>query len=159
MKKLILCMVLQFAISCNQSEEEPILTPQTIIPVLIGKGSLFGTENIPEQNIVISNSANWNLILNSLTQWHLSLLTETSNVDFNNFQLIAVFDKLYGSPSYEVSIVNILENAATIVVTIKKTRNLSPLAFNDQKFYIVKIPKSPKPVVFQYTEQQGLCVS
>ena len=110
----------------------------------------MGSENIPQQNIVISNSANWNIILNSIDSFRLAQFSETTNVDFVNFQLIAVFDKVYPSPTYEFKIVNVVENSTNIVVTVQKTLQQSSVTVIDQKFHIVKIPKSPKPVVFQY---------
>ena len=149
MKKLILSLVLFLTLSCNQSKDEINFTPQTIIPVLIGKGSLMGSENIPQQNIVISNIANWNIILNSIDAFRLAQFSETTNVDFVNFQLIAVFDKVYPSPTYEFKIASIVENATNIVVTVQKTLRPSIAAVVDQKFHIVKIPKTLKPVVFQ----------
>ena len=120
------------------------------MPVLIGKGSLMGSENIPQQNIVISDSANWNLILNSIDLFRLAQFSETTNVDFVNFQLIAVFDKVYPSPTYEFKIASIVENSNNIIVIVQKTLRPSAVTIFDQKFHIVKIPKSPKPVVFQY---------
>ena len=143
-------MVLFLTLSCNQSEDEINFTAQTIIPVLIGKGSLMGSENIPQQNIVISNTANWNIILNSIDLFRLAQFSETTNVNFVNFRLIAVFDKVYPSPTYEFKIASIVENSNNIIVTVQKTLQHSSVTVIDQKFHIVKIPKSPKPVVFQY---------
>ena len=149
MKTLILCLVLFLTLSCSNNDANTSSSPQTIMPVLIGKGSLMGSENIPQQNIVISDSANWNLILNSIDLFRLAQFSETTNVDFVNFQLIAVFDKVYPSPTYEFKIVNVVENSTNIVVTVQKTLQQSSVTVIDQKFHIVKIPKSPKPVVFQ----------
>lgn len=148
-KTLILSLVLFLTISCNNSVEENSFTSQTITPTLIGKGSLMGSENILPQNVVYYNISGWNTILNSIDQFRLAQFTETTNVDFNNFQLIAVFDNVYPSPTYDVSITNITENENNIVVTVTKTLNPSDATIVDQKFHIVKIPKSTKPVVFQ----------
>lgn len=149
MKTLILSAVLFLTLSCSNNDANITASSQTIIPVLIGKGSLMGSENIPQQNIVISNTANWNLILNSIDAFRLAQFAETTNVDFANFQLIAVFDKVYPSPTYEFNIVSIVENSTNIVVTVQKTLKQSIATIVDQKFHIVKIPKSTKPVVFQ----------
>jgi hypothetical protein len=149
MKTLILSLVLFLSLSCSNNNEENSFTPQTITPTLIGKGSLMGSENIQPQNIVYYDITSWNVILNSIDQFRLAQFTETTNVDFNNFQLIAVFDNVYPSPKYDVSISNITENENNIIVTVTKTLNPSIVAIVDQKFHIVKIPKSTKPVVFQ----------
>ena len=118
MKTLILSMVLFLTLSCNQNQDVINFTAQTIIPVLIGKGSLMGSENIPQQSIVISNTANWNIILNSIDSFKLAQFSETTNVNFVNFRLIAVFDKVYPGATYEFKIASIVENATNIVVTV-----------------------------------------
>jgi hypothetical protein len=147
MKTLILSLVLFLSLSCNNDDSS--FAPQTITPVLISKGSLSGSENILPQNVVYYNITSWNTILNSIDQFRLAQFTETTNVDFNNFQLIAVFDNVYPVPTYDVSISNITENENNIVVTVSKTLNPSDATIVDQRFHIVKIPKSTKPVVFQ----------
>ena len=149
MKTLILSLVLFLTLSCSNNDANTSSLPQTIIPVLIGKGSLMGSENIPQQNIVISNTANWNIILNSIDLFRLAQFSETKNVNFVNFRLIAVFDKVYPGATYEFKIASIVENATNIVVIVQKTLRPSIAAVVDQKFHIVKIPKSLKPVVFQ----------
>ena len=148
MKTLILSMVLFLTLSCNKIQENSFI-PQTITPKLIAKGSLMGSENIIPQNIVYYNNSNWNIFLNSIDQFRLAQFTETTNVNFNEYQLIAVFDNVYQSPTYEVNISNITENINNIIVTVQKTYSPSIATVMDQKFHIVKIPKSTKPVVFQ----------
>ena len=149
MKTLILSMLLMLTVSCCKSNEENSFTPKTIIPTLIGKGLLGGSENISPQNIVIYDNANWNNILNSLQNYTVQEFTETTGVDFANFQLIAVFDTLYPSPIYDVNITNITENLDNIVVSYEKIYAPSGSSVYAQSFIIVKIPKSTKPLVFQ----------
>lgn len=136
-------------ISCNNNNDENPFFPITITPVLIGKGNLMGSENISPQKIVLYDNANWNDILNSIDQFRLAQFTETTNVNFNDFQLIAVFDNVYPSPTYEVNITNVTENVNNIVVTVQKTYSPSIATVMTQSFHIVKIPKSTKPIVFQ----------
>ena len=109
----------------------------------------MGSEGINPQNLVINNQQDWNNIINLIDQFRLAQFTETTNVDFNNFQLIAVFDNIYQSPTYDVTISSIIENQNNIVVTVTKTLNPSDATVVDQKFHIVKIPKSTKPILFQ----------
>ena len=141
--------LLLLLLSCNDCKEENNFTPQTIIPILIGQGNLSGNENIAPQNTVFYDSTNWNTVLNSFDQGTLQQLTETTDIDFNNYQLIAVFDTLYPSPTYNVTITNVTENMNEIVVTYQKTFAPSPISVYAQSFYISRIPKSTKPVVFQ----------
>jgi hypothetical protein len=149
MKTLILTMLLILTLSCSKNNEENSFTPKTIIPTLIGKGDLGASENISPQNTVIYDNTNWNNILNSLQSYTLQQFTETTDVDFTNFQLIAVFDTLYPSPVYHVNITNITENLNNIVVSYEKIFAPSPISEYAQSFIIVKIPKSTKPLVFQ----------
>ena len=147
MKTLIFSFVLFLSLNCNNNDDNNIETP--ITPILIGKGSLKGSENISPQNIVIYNANDWNTILNSIDSFTLAQFSETTNVNFNNFELIAVFDNVYPNPSFDVNISSITENQNNIVVTVTKTYNPAITANIDQKYHIVKIPKSTKPVVFQ----------
>lgn len=152
MKNLILLIVLILTIGCSKSAENPAeinSVPQTISTSLIAKGSLMGSENISQQNVVFYNTATWNSILNSIDTFRLAQFTETTNIDFSLFQLIAVFDNVYGSPTYNINIVSVIENANNIIVTVQKVYEPSAASVMDQKFHIVKIPKSIKPVVFQ----------
>ena len=69
MKNLFLLTALFLSIGCSNSYEnasESSFVPRTISSVLIAKGSLMGSENISQQNVVFYNSALWNAILNSI---------------------------------------------------------------------------------------------
>lgn len=152
MKNLFLLTVLFLSIGCSNSYEnatENNFVPRTISPILIAKGSLMGSENISQQNVVFYNSSSWNAILNSIDTFRLAQFTETTTIDFNLFQLVAVFDNVYGSPTYNVEIISVLENANNITVSVQKVYQPSAASVMDQKFHIVKIPKSVKPVLFQ----------
>lgn len=148
MKTIILSVILIVTLGCSKSNEEKSFTPQAIVPTLIGKGYFSGNENISAQNTVIYNSATWNNILITISPWKLQQFTETTGVDFNNYQLIAVIDTLYPSPNYEVKITTITENENNIVVKYEKLVTPTGLDVYAQSFHIVKMPKSIKPVVF-----------
>lgn len=149
MKTFILSLVLFTIISCSKNDAVASFTPQTITPILIGKGNLSGSENISQQNIAIYNSTEWNIILNSLEQGTTSEFSETTGLDFNNYQLIALFDNLYPSPKFDIIITSITENVDNIIVNYQKIPLPIISSVYSQSFYIVKIPKSTKPVVFQ----------
>ena len=148
MKTIILSVILIVTLSCSKNNEEKSFTPQNVVPALIGKGIFSGNENISPQNTVIYDSAVWNDILNPLDQGTLQQFTETTGVDFNTFQLIAVIDTLYPSPTYEVKITTITENENNIVVNYEKIFTPSASSVYAQSFHIVKMPKSIKPVTF-----------
>ena len=148
MKTIILSVILIVTLSCSKNNEGKSFTPQNVVPALIGKGIFSGNENISAQNTVIYDSVVWINILSTISQWKLQQFTETTDVDFNTFQLIAVIDTLYPSPTYEVKITTITENENNIVVNYEKIFTPSASSVYAQSFHIVKMPKSIKPVTF-----------
>lgn len=147
MKTLILGLVLILTISCTKSDNAFEL--QTITPVLVGKGNLMGSENISNQNITIYDNVSWSKIINSIDQNRLQQSFTSTNVDFNNFQIIAVIDAVKNSGGHSIDITNIEETPNNIVVTIKHLLSGDETTVMTQPFHIVKIPKTTKPVVFQ----------
>jgi len=146
-EKVSFRFILLLTLSCNESKEDDF-TSQTITPVLIAKGDWLGSENVLQQNTVVYNNSKWNDILSSIDQYTLARFSET-NVNFNDFQIIAVFDKLYPYPTYKLNIVSITENENNIVVVVHKKYSPSAATVLSQQYQIVKIPKSDKPVVFE----------
>ena len=152
MKIFYLSIMLLLTLSCSNSDNETNFTPQTITPVLIGKGCLFynGTGTFYDrQNIVISSNSDWQTLLNnfnSITDGTVSTFSET-NIDFDNFEvLVAIYTTT--SSATTIDITNVVENKDNIAVTVQ---NLQFGISGDVAipFHIVKIPKSPKNVIFQ----------
>jgi hypothetical protein len=157
--KISMLVLLAFlTISCSNSDNETIFTSQTITPVLIAKQDLSGSEGIPQQNIVIQDNANWNNLKNQIDSLYIAsglgnyytnnVFTETT-IDFNNFQIIAVFDQIYGNGGQSIDITNVVENANNIVVTVQHILPGNVTTVISQPYHIIKIPKSTKPVIFQ----------
>lgn len=145
MKSIILFASIILSItSCTNQDSENI----QIKPILIGKGDLNGSEGINHQNIVIKNSNDWNNLLAQLSSYTVSIFTET-NIDFDNYQIIAVFDKVYGNGGHSVDIVKITENESNIVVTIKNLQTGGVNSVITQPFHIVKIPITNKSIIFE----------
>ena len=149
MKTLILSLVLILALSCSNHDSQSasmIATP--ITTTLIGKNSL-SNPNPPLQNMLVTNQAQWDSLLTSMNAVNnvSGTFTET-NINFTNFDIIAVFRNPISNSVSTVDIIGIDENQSNRVVTVQ---NLINGAAQDvaQPFHIVKIPKSTKPVVFQ----------
>ena len=53
-KNLLLFFTLFILFSCSKSNDT--FTPQNIQPILVGKGSLMGSEGISPQNTVVNNN-------------------------------------------------------------------------------------------------------
>ena len=79
---------------------------------LIGKGNVSGSgeENLNKQNVVITDSIQWQHLLSEMDSHRnvSSSLTET-NIDFDKFQLIVVIDSIRPNLC-EINIKSITEN-------------------------------------------------
>ncbi len=150
MKTLILSLVFFLTLSCNNNDDNQsatnVATP--ITPTLIGKNSI-SNPSTPLQNILITNQSQWNALLTSMNAVNnvSTNFTET-NINFSNYDVVAVFRNPISNSASTVDITGIDENQTNRVVSVQNLTNgiSSDIA---QPFHIVKIPKSTKPVVFQ----------
>ena len=147
MKTLILIFISFFMLlSCNNSDDS--FSPQNITPILIGKNSI-SNPSTPLQNSLITNQAQWDILLSTMNSVNnVSNNFTESSIDFNNFDIVAVFRNPISNSSSTVDITSIVETENQRVVTVQ---NLIDGVSADvaQPFHIVKIPKSTKPIVFQ----------
>mgnify|MGYP003591815695 CR=1 FL=1 len=150
MKTLILSLVLFLSLSCNNSDDNQpatnVATP--ITPTLIGKNSI-SNPNSPLQNTLITNQAQWDTLLASMNAVsNVSATFTETNINFTNFDIIAVFRNPISNSASTVDITGINENQNERVVIVQNLTNgiSSDVA---QPYHIVRIPKSAKPVVFQ----------
>ncbi len=149
MKKIALfSSILLFAFSC---EEKEIDKPQIFEVVTIGKGNLYGNgeENIPKQNIVITNQSDWTALINAMnTVNNVSSTFAETNIDFKRFQVIAVFEEIRYRDGHSIDITEVVETESSIEVKVENLNkgNSTPIVI--QPFHIVKVTKSNKQVVF-----------
>jgi hypothetical protein len=128
----------------------------SITSVLIAEGELYGNgrEGITKQNRVISTKTEWDNLkakMNSVNKV-TDHFTE-SEIDFTNYQVIAVFDEIKGNGGWSIDISNVTEYANSIIVDITnlKTGNLTTVI--TQPFHIVKIPVSKLEIIFNYLKK------
>lgn len=150
MKKLLLFLlisVLFINYSCNDKDEN-IESKTQINFQLIGKGELIGN-SLPQQNLVITNSAQWTTLLNTLDANNnvSGGFTET-NIDFNQYMVIAVFDQTYLNGGHSIDIIAVDETASNLEVNVEKLLQGNVTSIVTQPYHIVKIPKIAKPVTF-----------
>lgn len=124
-----------------------------IIPTQIGIGSLYGAgdENIGQQNVVITNQANWTALINQMDLVNNTSSTFTEvNIDFANYQLLVVFDQVRATGGFSIQIDSVTETENTIEASVSMTSpgEVATMVIT-QPFHIVKIPISTKPIVFQ----------
>lgn len=143
---ILLC---SFLISCGINEDSGNIK---ISPIQIGKGYLSGAgaEGIPKQNVVISDSMSWNVLINQMDSVNnvSGSFTETE-IDFSEYIILASFSEIRNSGGYEIEIKNIEENPETIKADVINTIPNQIVTGNiTQPYHIVKIPNSGKQVIF-----------
>jgi hypothetical protein len=150
MKKILLLTVISsmfFILSCHDSEENATAS----IPInmqLIGKGTI-SSHSMPQQNIAITNTTQWNNFLTTLdSTYNVSGSFTETNIDFNQYMLIVAFDQVYNNGGHTIDIMAIDESSQSINVDIEKLLQGNTTSVITQPYHIVKIPKILKPVVF-----------
>lgn len=146
-KVFILMLVLGIT-SCSNDGSELNLVEFT----QIGQNNLYGNgeENITKQNLVILESNSWNELIDILnTVNYVSEEFTETNIDFDNFIVIAVFDKIYGNGGHSIDIIKITENENKVIVTIENILEGNDTSIMTQPFHIVKIPKTDKLLIFE----------
>lgn len=155
MKKIFLIAALSIILmNCNSDDNttQDDFEPINIEFTLIGKGGYYnmpltGEEGISQQNIVISDELVWEELIEQMNSVNnISNHFSTTDIDFENYQLIVVIDEVKLTVS-EVTITSVVENRDNIVVTTDSFSTVSQA--QSQPFHIVQIPKSDKPVVFE----------
>jgi len=137
-----------FVVSCNSDDIQIVNVDST----LIAKDNLYGNgaEEISEQNLVITDQTTWSELMTKMNAVNntTDIFSET-NIDFSEYQIIAVFDDIKGNGGHEIGL-NIVNDSENIIVTIT---DLIPggnvASVITQPFHIVKIPVSSLPIIFE----------
>jgi hypothetical protein len=137
-------------VSCSNNEQNNRTTP--ITPTVIGYGELYGNgeENISQQNTIITNSTDWNNLKAQMnTVNNATTGFNETGIDFETCKIIATFDQIRSNGGYTIDNSTITENTDNIIVTIHQT-SPSEVATTviTQPFKIIRIPISPKPIIF-----------
>lgn len=151
MKKYLLsffCSIFLIISSCSDNDGN-VETKTPVNVTQIGKGNLMANY-VPQQNMVITTSSQWNTLLNTLDSVNNTSgsFTET-NIDFNQFMVIAVFDQVFPNGGHSIDIISIDDNPQNMTVDLERLLTGNATSIVTQPYHIVKIPKSTKPVVFQ----------
>lgn len=145
---LIFTFFVGFLTSCNKNDADL----NFVAFKMIGQGDLFGNgnENIIKQNMVISDTKSWNELIDKMNSVNnvSESFTET-NIDFQNFSIIAVFDEIKANGGYSIDVIKIMENENNIVVTLDYILKGGNTTIMTQPYHIVKIQKDNKAVIFE----------
>jgi hypothetical protein len=149
--RLFSILIFSVAASCSHEKENTNTNFQstTVTSTLIGQGEMYGNEpgTIPQQNIVINNTADWE---NLKSQMNITSDLNENGIDFSACVVIASFDHVSGNGGYRIDNSNIVEDLNNIIISIQRTGPPGPHATTvvTQPFSIVRIPISPKPIIF-----------
>ena len=148
MKKYIIICIAIFMLSC--SKDSPSEIEPDIIEIAKGILNGGGTEGITKSNLVIKDINSWKNIMNQMNSFsnESDKFTETV-IDFNRYQIIAVFDKVYNYGGTTIDIISVTENEYNISVKIDNLIKGGLLPIVTQPYHIVKILKTNKSVVFE----------
>lgn len=148
MKKIFLFVSVFAIIAISCSNDDDNTEPVNQNPVSIAKGRLSANGTLTNLNMVITHNEDWQVLMSNMDAVNDNITDtfEETTIDFNTYQIIAVFQAKNSTTS--VDITNVSETDNTIVVTVE---NLQLGITQDiaHPFHIIKIPKSDKLVVFE----------
>lgn len=153
MKKIAIWTLIIISFSgCENNDNTVELMLQNINFEFIGRNPFnpLSTEDIVPGNYVISNQSEWNALLSKIDTYNsISQAFTTTTIDFNTYQIIAVFDQIRSSVGRTIDVTEIVENQNNITVTVITGGSLGAINVTVQPFHIIKMPISQKPIVFQ----------
>lgn len=151
MKNVVLVLLISLCmISCSNDDRDA--NQNEVDFTLIGKGELLGNgeEGIEQSNLVITNEGVWIELMQKMNSVNDTTddFTETG-IDFTEFQVIAVFDKIRDSSGFSITIKNVEQNANGIFVSyIIDTPEGNNPTLKIQPFHIIKIKTTDDPITF-----------
>lgn len=147
MKTSIFALLIFFVMGCSNDDDAQPAT-QNILPTQIIKGHLNYNNTYGNENVVITNSTDWQTLMTNFST--IGVINNTpfseTNVDFQNYMILFVIEMKNSTTTLDIT--SIQENSSNIIVEVE---NLQVGLTTDvaHPFHIVKIPKSSKPVIFQ----------
>lgn len=150
MHKLLGIVILLFALNCKSTENQAKMKQENI--VLIGKGNLHGSgaEGIEKQNLIVTSSEEWKDLLNKINAVNkVSDSFSETDIDFSKYTVLAVFDEVKNSGGYSLNLVIQETKDKILVEVLRKSPDGIATSVMTQPYYIVKVPKSELPIVFE----------
>jgi len=148
MKKIFTLFIIVFVLGCSKNSTSQMELSFS----LIGQDNLYcvGTEGITKSNLIIKDSSSWNNIMAkmNLQNNQTDKFTETS-VDFNQYIIVAIFDKVYGNGGHTIDVTSITENESNIIIKVENLSKGALINVVTQPYHIVKILKTDKNIVFE----------
>lgn len=153
--KLYVIAVVLLVISCRDKKSEKqsnIKYPVSIEWSLVGNGNLLGnhSEGIEAGSLWITGQQEWRDLVDKInTNNRVSDTFIENDIDFTRFDLIATFDKVRPHSGFIVAVDSIIEDTNNRLVYISWRDKKRGFEMPSQPYYLVKIPKSKKTIMFQ----------
>ena len=134
---------------CTSSNEEGETLPFTTI----GKGILGGGEGISKNDVVIHTKEEWENLMTAMGSNKMNIFSETE-IDFDNYQIIAVFDEVRNNGGWEIVVTKIKDYNEKIVITVKENapRGSAVPCIMTQSYHIVKMHAIFKSIEFKHVK-------
>jgi hypothetical protein len=148
--KLLGITLLLFALNCKSTKNQANMNNEDV--VLIGEGKLYGSgsESIEKQNLVITNSKDWNALVAKMNAVNnVSDSFTEIDIDFSEYTVIAVFDEVKNSGGHSLNLIFQKINDKVLVEVLCKSPEGIATSVMTQPYYIVKIPKTEVPIEFK----------
>lgn len=154
MKKPLVFIVLLCVFNCKTTLENTKtknVEMKTIESIVIAKGNLYGSgaEGIDAQNRMITNQNDWQGLMNQMNSVNnVSHGFEETTIDFSQYTIIAIFDKVKGSGGHrlELAITSNPENTIVNITRVAPKGNSTSVI--TQPYHILKIAKRTLPIKF-----------
>lgn len=147
-KKILMLVTIVSLIACT--EDDPIWN--TVEYSLVGQGALYGNgdEGIEQSNLVINDADSWNALISKMDAVNdVSGSFDETEIDFDQYQIIAVFDGIRSTGGYTIDVVEIAENETKLKVFTECLGEGNATTVMTQPFQIVKISKTDKVIEFE----------
>ncbi|MDR6299626.1 protease complex subunit PrcB family protein [Mesonia maritima] len=152
MKKLFALIVLSISLmSCNSMKN---FNSDSLTEISKGVLTGAGEEGIEAQQRIITSEAEWNSLVRKMNSVNnMSKNFKTNDIDFSKEMVVAVFDKVMntGGHSIWVSDVKTIDNEVQLMVSEKHPDGMATSVMT-QPYYLAKMPKTDKKVVFKNAE-------
>lgn len=137
-------MVLMLAgsFSCRTEKGYSKLTPVEIGTGIRGVG--------PKQDLIITSQVGWENLIMAFEKYETDRFSETE-IDFDNYMVIAIIDEVRPSTGWSIYIKDITEysDKIIIIVDIKAPQGIAADMLT-KPYYIAKIPVTAKSIEFKH---------
>lgn len=146
---LVICSLFCILNSCQENDEQNVAIQTPLNFTLIGKGNFYGGTYVTPQQSVFTTTTEWNNFLAQVnSSGNVSNSFTETNIDFNQFMIIAAVDQVRNSGGHSIDIMTAVENPLNITVDVEKLLNGNLTTVITQPYHIVKIQKNVKTVIF-----------